>query len=85
MPVERSDNTGTAKLFEEHLPEQMRRVLQLPKIRKTFGVPAHDKTKGGENRLERENWQIHWYNFFSRNRFQDPILKWRQDAGSVSL
>jgi len=26
------DNIGTAKLFEEHLPEQMRRVLQPPKM-----------------------------------------------------
>jgi hypothetical protein len=36
--MERSDNIGTAKLFKEHLPEQMRRVLQPPKMRKTFGV-----------------------------------------------
>jgi len=38
MPVERSDKTGTAMLFEEHLLEQMRRVQQPPKMRKTFGV-----------------------------------------------
>jgi hypothetical protein len=39
IPMERSDNIGTAKLFEEHLLEQMLRVLQPPKRRKTFGVP----------------------------------------------
>jgi len=32
MPVEQSDNTGTAMLFEEHLLEQMRRVQQTPKM-----------------------------------------------------
>jgi len=32
MPVERSDKTGTAMLFEEHLLEQMRRVQQPPKM-----------------------------------------------------
>jgi len=32
IPVERSDNTGTAMLFEEYLLEQMRRVQQPPKM-----------------------------------------------------
>jgi len=36
--VERSDKTGTAMLSEGHLPEQMPRVQQPPKMRKTFGV-----------------------------------------------
>jgi len=39
MPVEQSDKTGTAMLFEEHLPEQMRRVQQPPKMRKISGAP----------------------------------------------
>ncbi len=47
IPVERSDNAGTAKLFEEHLPEQMLRVLQPPKMRKTFGGPLSNKYAGG--------------------------------------
>jgi len=37
--VERSDKTGTAMLFEEHLPEQMRRVQQPPKMLKNSGGP----------------------------------------------
>jgi hypothetical protein len=37
--MERSDNIGTAKLFEEYLPEQMLRVLQPPKIRKIIAGP----------------------------------------------
>jgi len=32
IPVERSDNTGTAMLFEKHLLEQMRRVQQPPEM-----------------------------------------------------
>jgi len=40
IPVERSDNTGTAKLFEHFLLEQKVRVLQPPKIRETFAGPA---------------------------------------------
>jgi len=41
--VERSDNTGTAMLFEEHLLEQMLRVQQPPKMRKSSGVPDRVK------------------------------------------
>jgi len=45
-----ADNLGMAKLFEEHLPEQMRRVLQPPKCERTLAL---------KNRLERENRQRH--------------------------
>ena len=41
--MERSDNIGTAKLFEEHLPELMLRVLQPPKIRKIIAVRQRRK------------------------------------------
>jgi hypothetical protein len=51
--MERSDNFGMAKLFEEHLPEQMRRVLQPPKIRKIIAGPK------GKIDFEQENRQIH--------------------------
>ena len=33
----KADNLGTAKLLKEHLLEQMRRVLQPPKMRKNSG------------------------------------------------
>ena len=42
-PEVRKDNLGTAKLFEEHLQEQMRRVLQPPKIRKIIAVRRRRK------------------------------------------
>ncbi len=48
-----ADNLGTAMLFEEHLLEQMRRVQQPPKMRKTFGGPE------GQNRPERAARQVH--------------------------
>jgi hypothetical protein len=36
IPVERSDNTGTAKLFERYLPEQIPRVLQPPECERSL-------------------------------------------------
>jgi hypothetical protein len=53
MPMERSDNTGMAMLFEEHLLEQMLRVQQPPKSERSLAAPK------GQNRAERENWQKH--------------------------
>ena len=41
MPVERSDNTGTAMLFEPFLLEQKGRVQQPPKMRKTVAGPRY--------------------------------------------
>jgi len=46
IPVERSDKTGMAMLFEEHLPEQMLRVQQPPKCERSLAL---------KNRPEREN------------------------------
>ena len=40
------DSLGMAKLFEEHLPEQMRLVLQPPKCERSLAL---------KNRLERKN------------------------------
>jgi hypothetical protein len=37
MPVEQSDNTGTARMFEWFLLEQKPRVPQPPRMRKTSG------------------------------------------------
>jgi len=37
--LRRGDNTGTAKVSEQHLLEQMLRVLQPPKMRETFAGP----------------------------------------------
>jgi len=39
----KADNLGTAKLLKEHLLEQMRRVLQPPKMRKNSGGPEGAK------------------------------------------
>jgi len=39
-PVERSDNTGAARMFEHFLLEQKVRVPQPPKMRETFAVLA---------------------------------------------
>jgi len=50
IPVERSDKTGMAMLFEEHLLEQMLRVQQPPKCERALAL---------KNRPERENWQVH--------------------------
>ena len=52
--MERSDNTGTAMLFEEHLLEQMLRVQQPPKMRKNSGVRRRRKSD-----FEREERQVH--------------------------
>ncbi|MFA7706488.1 MAG: hypothetical protein WCX91_05250, partial [Candidatus Omnitrophota bacterium] len=46
IPVERSDKTGTAKLFERYLLEQIPRVLQPPKYERSLAL---------RNRPEREN------------------------------
>jgi len=46
IPVEQSDNTGTAMLFESYLLEQIGRVQQPPKTRKNFGVPFNLKDHG---------------------------------------
>ncbi len=35
-----ADNLGMAKLFKEHLLEQMRRVLQPPKCERALAFPA---------------------------------------------
>jgi len=40
IPAERSDNDETARMCEGILQEQNARVPQLPRMRKTFGVPA---------------------------------------------
>jgi len=39
IPVERSDKTGTAMLFEPHLLEQMGRVQQTPKCERSLAAP----------------------------------------------
>ena len=43
MPVERSDKTGTPRMFEGHLLEQMPRVPQAPKMRETFAGPEQSE------------------------------------------
>jgi len=53
-PVERSDKTGAAMLFEQHLLEQMLRVQQPPKMRETFAVLAGDlRCRQGNATIER--------------------------------
>jgi len=46
----------SAKLFEEHLQEQMRRVLQPPSCERPLACPGILKV-AGQNRPERENRQ----------------------------
>jgi RNA polymerase-interacting CarD/CdnL/TRCF family regulator len=38
IPVERSDKTGTAKLFEQYLLEQILQVLQPPEYERTLAL-----------------------------------------------
>ena len=47
------ESIRTTSMFEPVLAEADGRVAQEPSLRKTFGVPE------GQNRLERENRQIH--------------------------
>jgi len=47
IPVERSDKTGMAKLFEALFARVKRASSAASEMRKTIGVPAY----GGENRL----------------------------------
>ena len=54
MPVERSDNTGTAMLFEAFLLEQKGRVQQPPKMRKIIGGPFNPLYSRGKIDPERE-------------------------------
>jgi len=49
--VERSDKTGTAKLFERYLPEQIPRVLQ---------PPSYEKPLALRNRPERTARRLHY-------------------------
>jgi len=56
IPVERSDKTGTAKLFEWFLLEQKPRVLQPPKCERALAFPPEaDPPTAEKNRPEREN------------------------------
>jgi len=45
IPVERSDKTGTAKLFEPFLPEQKGRVLQPPSCERPFALKNRPSEK----------------------------------------
>jgi len=53
-----SDNAGTARMYEQHLLEQMLRVPQPPKMRKTFGVRRRRKIDLSEKNDRSINFQI---------------------------
>jgi len=56
QPVERSDNTGMARMSEWFLPEQKPRVPQPPKCERALAALPQS---GRQNRPERENRQEH--------------------------
>jgi len=84
-PVERSEKTGAAMLFEQHLLEQMLRVQQPPKMGENVAVLASDlRYRQGKATSERVNCQIHGFMAGSVSGYTFPNklgtvyrLKWK--------